>query len=426
MSLIPSFFGRRSNVFDPFSLDIWDPFQDFPSGLTSSNLRSETSALANARIDWKESPEAHVFKADLPGLKKEEVKVELEEGRVLQISGERSREQEEKNDKWHRVERSSGKFLRRFRLPENAKVDEVKAAMENGVLTVTVPKEQVKKPDMSLIPSFFGRRSNVFDPFSLDIWDPFQDFPSGLTSSNLRSETSALANARIDWKETPEAHVFKADLPGLKKEEVKVELEEGRVLQISGERSREQEEKNDKWHRVERSSGKFLRRFRLPENARVDEVKAAMENGVLTVTVPKEQVKKADMSLIPSFFGQRGLTSPNLRSETSALANARIDWKETPEAHVFKADLPGLKKEEVKVELEEGRVLQISGERSREQEEKNASGTALRGAAASSLGDSENAKVDEVKAAMENGVLTVTVPKEQVKKPDVKAIDISP
>ncbi|RWR97321.1 class I heat shock protein [Cinnamomum micranthum f. kanehirae] len=70
---------------------------------------------------------------------------------VLQISGERSREQEEKNDKWHRVERSSGKFLRRFRLPENAKVDEVKAAMENGVLTVTVPKEQVKKPDVKAI-----------------------------------------------------------------------------------------------------------------------------------------------------------------------------------------------------------------------------------------------------------------------------------
>ncbi|KAJ8639048.1 hypothetical protein MRB53_015742 [Persea americana] len=154
MSLIPSFFGRRTNVFDPFSLDIWDPFQDFPlniSALTNSNVGRETSTFANAKIDWKETPEAHVFKADLPGLKKEEVKVELEEGRVLQISGERSREQEEKNDKWHRVERSSGKFLRRFRLPENAKVDEVKAAMVNGVLTITVPKEQVKEPDVKTV-----------------------------------------------------------------------------------------------------------------------------------------------------------------------------------------------------------------------------------------------------------------------------------
>ncbi|XP_057789174.1 class I heat shock protein-like [Salvia miltiorrhiza] len=72
-------------------------------------------------------------------------------GGILQISGERSKEQEEKNDKWHRVERSSGKFLRRFRLPENAKLEQVKAAMENGVLTVTVPKEEVKKPEMKAI-----------------------------------------------------------------------------------------------------------------------------------------------------------------------------------------------------------------------------------------------------------------------------------
>ncbi|KAL8093542.1 18.0 kDa class I heat shock protein [Apium graveolens] len=155
MSIIPSFFGsRRSNVLDPFSLDVWDPFQDFPlitSSGTSSELGKETAAFANTRIDWKETSEAHVFKADLPGLKKEEVKVEVEEGKVLQISGERNKDKEEKNDKWHRVERSSGKFLRRFRLPENAKVDEVKAGMENGVLTVTVPKVDIKKPEVKSI-----------------------------------------------------------------------------------------------------------------------------------------------------------------------------------------------------------------------------------------------------------------------------------
>lgn len=139
-------------MFDPFSLDIWDPFEGFSSSVANipSSAR-ETSALANTRIDWKETPEAHVFKADLPGLKKEEVKVEVEDGRVLQISGERSREQEEKNDKWHRVERSSGKFMRRFRLPENTKMDQIRASMENGVLTVTVPKEDVKKPEVKAI-----------------------------------------------------------------------------------------------------------------------------------------------------------------------------------------------------------------------------------------------------------------------------------
>ncbi|XP_043692653.1 18.2 kDa class I heat shock protein-like [Telopea speciosissima] len=159
MSMIPSIFGGgRSNIFDPFSQEIWDPFQGFPfnnnnnNSLTSiPNSARETSVVANARIDWKETPQAHVFHADLPGLKKEEVKVEVEDGKVLQISGERSREQEEKTDKWHRVERSSGKFVRRFRLPENAKMDQVNAKMENGVLTVTVPKEEEKKPEVKTI-----------------------------------------------------------------------------------------------------------------------------------------------------------------------------------------------------------------------------------------------------------------------------------
>ncbi|XP_052196228.1 17.3 kDa class I heat shock protein-like [Diospyros lotus] len=148
---------------------------------------------------------------------------------------------------------------------------------------------------MSLIPSFFGgRRGGVFDPFSLDVWDPFRDFPF----PQLSGENSALVNTRVDWKETPEAHVFMADVPGLKKEEVKVEVEDDRVLQISGERNVEKEEKNDAWHRVERSSGKFMRRFRLPGNAKMDEVKASMENGVLTLTIPKEEIKKADSKAI--------------------------------------------------------------------------------------------------------------------------------
>ncbi|XP_028796784.1 18.5 kDa class I heat shock protein-like [Neltuma alba] len=155
MSLIPSFFGnRRSNIFDPFSLDLWDPLEGFSFPGTVANLPSsarEISAIAGTRVDWKETPECHIFKADLPGLRKEDVKVEVEDGRVLQISGERSREQEHKDDRWHRIERSTGKFMRRFRLPENSKMEGVKASMENGVLTVTVPKQEEKKPDVKPI-----------------------------------------------------------------------------------------------------------------------------------------------------------------------------------------------------------------------------------------------------------------------------------
>ncbi|XP_028798375.1 17.3 kDa class I heat shock protein [Neltuma alba] len=152
MSLIPGVVGgRRSSIFDPFSLDVWDPFKDFPFPSSLSTSSQDNSAFVSTRVDWKETPEAHVFKADLPGLKKDDVKVEIEDDRVLQISGERNVEKEDKNDTWHRVERSSGKFMRRFRLPENAKMDQVKASMENGVLTVTVPKEEVKKPEVKAI-----------------------------------------------------------------------------------------------------------------------------------------------------------------------------------------------------------------------------------------------------------------------------------
>ncbi|KAI0512165.1 hypothetical protein KFK09_012803 [Dendrobium nobile] len=114
-------------------------------------------------------------------------------------------------------------------------------------------------------------RSNVFDPFSTDLWDVFHDFPFGSSlyfpRSGFSGESTAIAGSRFDWKEILEAHVFKADVPGLK-EDVKVEMEEGSVLKISGERKREEEEKTDTWHRIERSSGSFLRRFRLSENTR--------------------------------------------------------------------------------------------------------------------------------------------------------------
>ncbi|KAJ7542243.1 hypothetical protein O6H91_10G097800 [Diphasiastrum complanatum] len=153
---------------------------------------------------------------------------------------------------------------------------------------------------MALTPFFFGEDQSIFDPLDR-FFEPSADrFPlwDNAPSRRFAQDVSAIASTRVDWVETPEAHIFKADLPGLKKEEVKVQVEDGRTLQISGERKKEEVEKTDKWHRVERTQGSFLRRFRLPENAKLEEVKAKAEDGVLTVTVPKIEKPKSEVKAI--------------------------------------------------------------------------------------------------------------------------------
>ncbi|PKU75764.1 18.1 kDa class I heat shock protein-like [Dendrobium catenatum] len=139
-------------VFEPLLFDQWDPLKSFNTFSDNaiyapgSNFVTEVLTFANPCFDWKETLEAHIVEADLPDVKKEDVKVEVVEGGALQISGEWKREQEEKTHRWLLHERGNGKFLRRFPLPENVKVDQAKASMKNGVLSVIVPKEEVKKP----------------------------------------------------------------------------------------------------------------------------------------------------------------------------------------------------------------------------------------------------------------------------------------
>ncbi|KAK2980508.1 hypothetical protein RJ640_022510 [Escallonia rubra] len=132
-------------------------------------------------------------------------------------------------------------------------------------------------------------------PFSSDLWDPFGGGRGG--GGGQADDTAALAHANVDWRETDKAHIFRVDLPGATKEEVKVQVEDGNILQISGERTKEQEDKNDKWHRVERRRGSFVRRFRLPDNANMEEVKCRLVNGVLTVEVPKKETQEAQRNV---------------------------------------------------------------------------------------------------------------------------------
>ncbi|KAL6650780.1 hypothetical protein ACP70R_009705 [Stipagrostis hirtigluma subsp. patula] len=111
--------------------------------------RDDVAMVSMARVDWRETPDAHEIVVDVPGMRKEDLKIEIEENRVLRISGERRRESEEKGDHWHREERTYGRFWRQFRLPDNADLDTVAASLDSGVLTVRFRKlapEQIKGP----------------------------------------------------------------------------------------------------------------------------------------------------------------------------------------------------------------------------------------------------------------------------------------
>jgi len=91
-------------------------------------------------VDVAEDDKEFTVKAELPGLKKEDVKVTVENG-YLRIGGERRMEKEEKTKRYHRIERSYGSFERAFLLPEDAKEDKLTADFENGLLKIHIPKE---------------------------------------------------------------------------------------------------------------------------------------------------------------------------------------------------------------------------------------------------------------------------------------------
>jgi HSP20 family protein len=96
-------------------------------------------------VDISETDGEYQIKAEIPDVKKEDVKVTLEDG-VLTIQGERKQEKEEKGKKFHRIERSYGSFVRTFSLPDVIDEEKVKAEFKDGVLNLHLPKSEKAKP----------------------------------------------------------------------------------------------------------------------------------------------------------------------------------------------------------------------------------------------------------------------------------------
>jgi HSP20 family protein len=140
---------------------------------------------------------------------------------------------------------------------------------------LTVQKKQSEGPAVA-------RRE--WDPFRVmrDMlrWDPYREM-----APTFAAEAQIYAPA-FEVKETKDSFVFKADLPGLKEQDLEVSLT-GNRLSITGKREAEKEDKTDTFYMYERSYGTFSRTFTLPDQADAESVKAELKNGELTVVIPK-------------------------------------------------------------------------------------------------------------------------------------------
>ncbi|KAL2328799.1 hypothetical protein Fmac_022226 [Flemingia macrophylla] len=112
---------------DFWDLNLWDPFVDFPLSLPPRMINCFPGF---GSVDWRETARAHVWQVVVP--EEEEVLVELQDERMLQVSVE------------------SGNFVSRFRIPDNANLEQLKADMRHGVLLVTVPKFPQQPPNRNV------------------------------------------------------------------------------------------------------------------------------------------------------------------------------------------------------------------------------------------------------------------------------------
>lgn len=138
---------------------------------------------------------------------------------------------------------------------------------------------------------------------SLIRWDPFGDvstlvrFIPNLGAAWPQAGADGNGARKLEWSpssdisETDREYVIRLDVPAVRKEDVKVTLDQG-VISISGERRQLTENKDEKFHRVESFYGTFERSFSLPENVNSDAATCDSKDGVLTVHIPKIATKK--------------------------------------------------------------------------------------------------------------------------------------
>jgi HSP20 family protein len=139
--------ARTPALWDPFReletfFDDWRPLEFSPR---FRRLLEQRPAVFAPAIDVHEGDKEYVVTAEVPGVARNEITVEVDEG-MLTLRGEKKTEREEKKERRRWVERSYGAFSRSFRLPSDAQVDRIDASFKDGVLTIKIPKSEARKP----------------------------------------------------------------------------------------------------------------------------------------------------------------------------------------------------------------------------------------------------------------------------------------
>lgn len=119
----------------------FDPFREL--SLFGRNMPMDLNFVPD--VDVKETPEAYMFTADVPGMKEKDLEVSLS-GNRLTVSGKREEEKKEETATYYATERSWGSFTRSFTMPAGVDADKVKADLKEGVLTIAVPKKPEAMP----------------------------------------------------------------------------------------------------------------------------------------------------------------------------------------------------------------------------------------------------------------------------------------
>ncbi|MCH8080157.1 MAG: Hsp20/alpha crystallin family protein [Proteobacteria bacterium] len=122
--------------------NLLDPYAREVEGEDNSNV---VTSHWRPAVDIKEEEDRFVIYADLPGVDPEDIEITMEQG-VLTLKGERSEETTKEREGYKRVERVNGSFYRRFSLPDIADAERIEAKGKNGVLEITLPKQEKAKP----------------------------------------------------------------------------------------------------------------------------------------------------------------------------------------------------------------------------------------------------------------------------------------